>query len=473
MRRLMLTSTAQALLAASTALQALLLLHGDDATAFGQFALSMLWLTLALGVQQALIGAPMLIRKHHAQRLLLRLADWLALLLCLAALLLLLCWQLAWQLALLIALSQFGLLRRAARRQLQHQQGAFRLAALQDSAFALVQISGCLLLWWAGALQLPALVMLNLSAVLLQELLVVFRPMRAQAAYTSAKRVPQTSALYTQTLQTQAPQTQTPQTQALQAPAMQPKDGALITAGRITRQRLWLTARACYLRQGRAALRGVFYVELLANGALYLLGFWHGPAAVAPLSAAALLWRPAAVVLAGMSQRWRPELRQRVLTGQPLAMLMREVRQVSLGLLLLNALAALLVLLWVPNLIWPAGMSGGFIMICMLTALLSALRGWRQADVMRLQALDKFAALANAQQSPALLAMLLAALWIALAPLSSGGFLPGLSATFFSAELLPAAIAAMLLPAVLLPGLLAEIWLCWRLSQCFPAPEQQ
>lgn len=465
MRRLMLTSTAQALLAASTALQALLLLHGDDATAFGQFALSMLWLTLALGVQQALIGAPMLIRKHHAQRLLLRLADWLALPLCLAALLLLLCWQLAWQLALLIALSQFGLLRRAARRQLQHQQGAFRLAALQDSAFALVQISGCLLLWWAGALQLPALVMLNLSAVLLQELLMVFRPMLAQAAHTSARRVPQTSALYTQTLQTQAPQAE--------APAVQPKDGALITAGRITRQRLWLTARACYLRQGRAALRGVFYVELLANGALYLLGFWHGPAAVAPLSAAALLWRPAAVVLAGMSQRWRPELRQRVLSGQPLAMLMREVRQVSLGLLLLNALAALLVLLWVPNLIWPAGTTGGFIMICMLTALLSALRGWRQADVMRLQALDKFAALANAQQSPALLAMLLAVLWIALAPLSSGGFLPGLPVTFFSAEFLPAEIATMLLPAVLLPGLIAEIWLCWRLSQCFPAPEQQ
>ncbi len=470
MRRLMLTSTAQALLAASTALQALLLLHGDDATAFGQFALSMLWLTLALGVQQALIGAPMLIRKHHAQRLLLRLADWLALLLCRAALLLLLCWQLAWQLALLTALSQFGLLRRAARRQLQHQQGAFRLAAMQDSAFALVQISGCLLLWWAGALQLPALVMLNLSAVLLQELLMVFRPMLAQAAHTSARRVPQTSALHTQALYTQTLQTQAPQAEA---PAMQPKDGALITAGRITRQRLWLTARACYLRQGRAALRGVFYVELLANGALYLLGFWHGPAAVAPLSAAALLWRPAAVVLAGMSQRWRPELRQRVLTGQPLVMLMREIRQVSLGLLLLNALAALLVLLWVPKLIWPAGTTGDFIMICIVTALLSALRGWRQADVMRLQALDKFAALASAQQSPALLAMLLAALWIALAPLSSGGFLPGLSATFFSAELLPAAIAAMLLPAVLLPGLLAEIWLCWRLSQCFPAPEQQ
>lgn len=382
--RLYHSAGAQAALAAVTALQAFLLLHtaGGAAAAtlaFAQFSLTVMWLSLALSVSSALFGAPLLIRPQRRPAAVFWQLQCVFALLCACGSAWLLWW---WQAPVLavagFALTHFLALLRAFIKQLQQQQGAYREVAAQDWRYASIVIVSTLLLFFATELSLSTLGWVNAAALLLilwrdqaqcRELL---RPVRA-----AWRRV------------------------------------------------LWTRA---WQQQGKAACSGVLAVELLANSYMYLLSGWHGAAAVAPYAAAALLFRPAGVILQGMQQRWRPELRHATLSGQSLRPLLGEMQRVSLLAVLLNATAATVVLYWAPTLIWPPGVTVEFSLICLLMALLTALRAARQAPVLQLQAQNRFSLLAKLQWPWACCTVAAAALVVA------AGFLPGLLLLLIAAE---------------------------------------
>lgn len=344
------TATAQAALAFVTALQAFLLLHSsaDNSLAFGQFSLSLLWLGTALSLSSALFGAPLLIRQtRRASALFWRLQLYFACGCALLSALLLWQWQAPLSAQIGFALAHGLTLARSLLKQLQQQRQQFRRVALQDLSYASLVCALTLWMFVSEKLTLTALGWLNallLALLLLSDLRLIRKLQRLSA-------------------------------QRWHRP-------------------LWWRA---WLQQGKAACGGVLAVELLANSYLYLLGVWHGAAAVAPVAAAALLFRPVGVLLQGMQQQWRPQLRQAVVTGRVQAPLLRAMQQLSLTAVLGNALLAALLLGYWPTLISPAGADRQFFTLCMLMAVLAALRAARQTPVLLLQAENRFAILARAQ----------------------------------------------------------------------------
>lgn len=347
------TATAQAALAFVTALQAFLLLHSsanavNNVLAFGQFSLTLLWLGTALSLSSALFGAPLLIRQtKRASALFWQLQLYFAVGCALMSALLLWLWQAPLAAQIGFALAHGLALARSLLKQLQQQRQQFRRVALQDLSYATLVCTLTLGLFVSAQLTLTALGWLN--ALLLALLLLTDLPLIRQLQRLTSQR---------------------------------------------WHRPLWWRA---WQQQAKAACAGVLAIELLANSYLYLLGAWHGAAAVAPVAAAALLFRPVGVLLQGMQQQWRPQLRQAVVTGRVQAPLLRAMQQLSLAAVLGNALlAALLLGLW-PTLIWPAGIDQPFLWLCLLMALLTALRAARQTPVLLLQAKDRFAVLARAQ----------------------------------------------------------------------------
>lgn len=351
--RLYQSAGAQAALAAVTALQAFLLLHSasdsDSATLpFAQFSLTVMWLSLALSASSALFGAPLLIRPQRRPAAVFWQKQCVFALCCaLCSMMLLLWWQASVFAAVGFALAHLLALLRAFLKQLQQQQGAYNKVAVEDWWYALLTIGATLLLFCFDALSLAAVGWLN-ALVLLLLLLMDKAMFRTLQRPVSAK----------------------------------------------WRLVLWSQA---WQQQGKAACSGVLAVELLANSYMYLLSGWHGAAAVAPYAAAALLFRPAGVILQGMQQRWRPELREAVLGRQSMQLLRSEMQRVSLLAVLLNAVAAALLLCFAPELIWPAVATAEFSLICLMMAVLTALRAARQAPVLQLQAQNRFSLVARLQ----------------------------------------------------------------------------
>jgi hypothetical protein len=347
------TASAQAALAFVTALQALLLLHSAadpaaSAHSFGQFSLAQLWLGTALSFSSALFGAPLLIRQSwRASALFWRAQLYFAIGCAVVTALLLWLWQAPLTAQLSFALAHLFALLRSLLKQMQQQRGAFVRVALQDLLYATL-VSG-LTLWLFLTDKLTLTLLGGLNALLLLLLLL-----------TDVKTIRQLQQL--------------------------------------ARQRwhrpLWWRV---WQQQGKAACGGVLAVELLANSYLYMLAAWYGAAAVAPLAAAVLLFRPAAVLLQGMIQHWRPRLRQQVVSGHALTPQLRSMRRRSLAAVGTNMLLAALVLGFWPVLIWPAGATLGFVGLCGLMALLTALRAMRQVPVSQLQVQDRFVALTQAQ----------------------------------------------------------------------------
>ncbi|MFC0048767.1 hypothetical protein [Rheinheimera tilapiae] len=367
------TATAQAALAFVTALQAFLLLHSaaDSANdvngtlSFGQFSLTMLWLGTALSLSSALFGAPLLIRQtKRASALFWQLQLYFACGCALFSALLLWLWQAPLAAQIGFALAHGLALVRSLLKQLQQQRQQFRRVALQDLSYAMVVCTLTLWLFVSERLTLSALGWLN--ALLLAGLLLCDWRLIRQLQRLASQR---------------------------------------------WHRPLWWRA---WQQQGKAACAGVLAVELLANSYLYMLGAWHGAAAVAPVAAAALLFRPVAVLLQGMLQQWRPQLRQAVVAGAVTGTMQQRMQQLSLAAVLANVLLAAVLLVCWPALIWPAGVNQPFLWLCLLMALLTALRAARQTPVLLLQAQDRFAEQARAQWPfavgvAALVLMLLAA----------------------------------------------------------------
>lgn len=372
-----LTAIAQAMLAAGTALQAFLLLHASGQVVFGQFALVMLWLGLCLSLLSALTGAPALIRQQaYAQALWLQVNRWLSLLLSLLGIGLFLCWQLPLWPALLLAVSHYCLLSRSLQRQLLHQQGQSHQAAIQDLCYGAAVALATLLLFVTEQLNLAQLALVNALLGLCLQAAMFWQ--RQQARRWRAVR-------------------------------LQP----------VSLRRGWPLVQDGLRRQGRAAFAGVLAVELIANGYLYLIGSWHGPAAVAPFAAVLLLYRPVAVLLQGVSQRWRPELWQLVQQQLPVNLLLRRALWFGVVLVLGNSVAAIALLYQWPALVWPDLPVAPLLQLLPVVTLLVLARVLRQPRVLLLQAQNQFAALARIElQAAAMLLPLCAVLlWLQYAPI--------------------------------------------------------
>lgn len=372
-----LTAIAQAMLAAGTALQAFLLLHASGQVVFGQFALVMLWLGLCLSLLSALTGAPALIRQQaYAQALWLQVNRWLSLLLSLLGIGLFLCWQLPLWPALLLAVSHYCLLSRSLQRQLLHQQGQSHQAAIQDLWYGAAVALATLLLFVTEQLNLAQLALVNALLGLCLQMAMFWQ--RRQARRWRAVR-------------------------------LQP----------VSLRRGWPLVQDGLRRQGRAAFAGVLAVELIANGYLYLIGSWHGPAAVAPFAAVLLLYRPVAVLLQGVSQRWRPELWQLVQQQLPVNLLLCRALWFGVALVLGNSVAAIALLYQWPALVWPDLPVAPLLQLLPVVTLLVLARVLRQPRVLLLQAQNQFAALARIElQAAAMLLPLCAVLlWLQYAPI--------------------------------------------------------
>lgn len=78
-----------------------------------------------------------------------------------------------------------------------------------------------------------------------------------------------------------------------------------------------LPFRSAFREHGRHALVGVVSTEATANAHAYIVTLFLGPAAFAPLAAAALLFRPIPIVILSMTQLERPRLAHLLREGAP------------------------------------------------------------------------------------------------------------------------------------------------------------
>jgi hypothetical protein len=161
-----------------------------------------------------------------------------------------------------------------------------------------------------------------------------------------------------------------------------------------------------FAAQGKPALKGAVVSELMSNGHSYWIALCLGAQALAPYAAAALVFRPAAVLAQSIVQASRGLITR--LVQQPdassaaaVTQIVRQVqRQLTVAYVsdLLPAVA--LLLLW-PDLLWPPGLTAEFLWALGMAALLTALRLYRQIPIMLLQAHDQFEYLYRVQRLPA------------------------------------------------------------------------
>lgn len=163
-----------------------------------------------------------------------------------------------------------------------------------------------------------------------------------------------------------------------------------------------------YAAQGKPALKGALVSELMSNGHSYWIALCLGAQALAPYAAAALVFRPAAVLAQSIVQASRGAITR--LVQQPDASSNRQLSTVlqhvkrQLAMAYLSDLApALLLLLFWPELLWPQGLTKEFLCALAMAAVLTALRLYRQIPILLLQAQDQFDLLYRLQRMPALI----------------------------------------------------------------------
>ncbi len=196
--------------------------------------------------------------------------------------------------------------------------------------------------------------------------------------------------------------------------------GSLLLAGphfwqqhqRMWQQRDWCQWQQGWQQQAKPALVGVLSAESAANAHSYLITLLAGPAAFAPIAAAAMLYRPAALLLTNLSQLCRGQLQQAWLQQQPLQTLLRHFRTQCLWLWCFNS-TVLLLLLWIfaePLELWLHAkqfVPADFLLAALLWGILTLQRAWRSSAAIQLQVQNQFAALARTALWPALLSVLL------------------------------------------------------------------
>lgn len=250
-------------------------------------------------------------------------------------------------------------------RSLLQNSASSRALVRVDASFSLVALLGLVLLWWLQQISLQQLAQLNALAA------------AVSLACAGA--------------------------------------GFWRTHQQLWRQLDWSEWQQGYTQQGKPALVGVFSAEAAANAHSYLITLLAGPAAFAPIAAAAMLFRPAALLLTNFSQLARGQLLQAWQAGLSLPALVHRYRWHSLWLWAANVLLVLLMLYLGATQLqaWFAArqMSAEqFLLAVLLWAVLSLLRTWRSGATLQLQVRDQFAVLARTALWPALLSVALVAL---------------------------------------------------------------
>lgn len=172
--------------------------------------------------------------------------------------------------------------------------------------------------------------------------------------------------------------------------------------GQIQRQQF---AQA-FAAQGKPALKGAVVSELMSNGHSYWIALCLGAQTLAPYAAAALVFRPAAVLAQSIVQASRGLITR--LVQQPDAnsaaaatQLLHQVKRQLTMAYVSDLLPAVALLAFWPDLLWPPGLTTEFLLALSMAALLTALRMYRQIPIMLLQAHDQFEFLYQVQRLPA------------------------------------------------------------------------
>ena len=181
--------------------------------------------------------------------------------------------------------------------------------------------------------------------------------------------------------------------------------------------------RAIWRDQSRWTLTGVISTELTANAHSWLVGLIAGPAALAPIAAAALLFRPVMLVATSLTQLERPILTRALVAGnETLAQShVRLFRSVLAVALLVTIAGGAVILLVQPHLLIPdtyalADARLAFVLIGSSVAL-SVLR---TPDSVVLQAMGQFRSLALASVTSGVVALAVAVVALfSLAPVFS------------------------------------------------------
>ena len=178
------------------------------------------------------------------------------------------------------------------------------------------------------------------------------------------------------------------------------------------------------------SLAGVVTTEATANSHAYLLTMFAGPGAFAPIAASALLIRPIGVFVNALTEMERPTVARLLGQGDHAAAFhtLRLFRTVMLVTWVLGACLAVLILAYVPGLVFPSSYTFRFLVIgTSLWMLVMFARQWRAPDSVLLQAAGDFRTLARASMLSACSSvMAVAALLATLEPVwSIGGIVVG------------------------------------------------
>jgi len=151
-----------------------------------------------------------------------------------------------------------------------------------------------------------------------------------------------------------------------------------------------------YVQRGRDALIGSFTLELSQNSHSYLISIFAGPQAFAPIALANLMFRPFAVVMAGLVQSERPLL-STLLSEKQFAQAKaccRKLRRIVLICLLVNIVLLALALYCFDDVIAEkVGDFEAFVMILGVMVLICSLRAFRFPIALQFQSLGAYGVL--------------------------------------------------------------------------------
>ncbi|WP_434931611.1 hypothetical protein ACRWQM_06365 [Shewanella sp. HL-SH5] len=163
-----------------------------------------------------------------------------------------------------------------------------------------------------------------------------------------------------------------------------------------------------FQQQGKHALLGVLTTEGTLNSHSYLVTLLLGPAAFAPIAAAALLFRPVIVVLNSLTQIERPRLRSMLAVHrfEDAKKSLSRFRLINIAFWLLNCIVALVVLLFFINIYWKDALSQpALIWAAIFISLIRLSRSVSSPFNVFLQAADKFKDLSLVSVKSSLLAV--------------------------------------------------------------------
>lgn len=157
--------------------------------------------------------------------------------------------------------------------------------------------------------------------------------------------------------------------------------------------------REVWRRHSSWSLTGVVTTEATANAHAYIVTFFLGPTAFAPLSASALLIRPISVVMNALTDFERPQMARQLDAGNFGGALhsLRTFRIAMIGIWALTALAAAALIIFAPRLIFPERYAINYLAVAAaLWMAVAGIRSLRTADSVLLQAGGVFRELAYA-----------------------------------------------------------------------------